>query len=199
MKASLYLIIFMGLILVNSSCKDPNKYQKQVKELDSLKVVLQEAIVNFNTVDSVKCSEAFTQQSTYSIFINSNLKDTVSVETAQNLQLFYSVGKNLVNYLAMCTKWKIEGKQSIKQLTDLSHDLKNGSVEEEEVFEFVSEEKMEAIKIIEELKTNTELVRFSLESFSKSLPIVIETVKKINNGSLPPLVQPKIKVQIEND
>lgn len=199
MKTLLYLIVSIGLILMSSSCKDSNQYQKQVKELDSLKVVLQEAIVNFNTVDSTKCAEAYTQQSTYSIFINSNLKDTVSIVTAENLQLFYSVGKNLVNYLAMSTKWKTEAKLSVKQLTDLSHDLKNGSVEEEEVFEFVSEEKMEAIKIIEELKTNTELVRFSLESFSKSLPIAIETVKKINNGSLPPLVQPKIKVQIEND
>lgn len=199
MKTLLYLIVSIGLIFLSSSCKDSNQYQKQVKELDSLKVVLQEAIVSFNAVDSVKCYEAYMQQYTYSTFINANLKDTVSLETAENLQLFYSVGKNLVNYLAMSDKWKKESKQSIKQLTDLSHDLKNGSLDEEEVFEYVSEEKMEAVKIVEELKTNTELVRFSLESFSKSLPIAIETVKKINNGSLPPLVQPKIKVQIEND
>lgn len=199
MRITLFFVGFIVISMLSSSCRNPNQYQKQVKELDSLKVVLQEAIVNFNTVDSVKCSEAYTQQFTYSNFINTNLKDTVSLETAENLQSFYSVGKNLVNYLAMCSKWKTEAKQSIKQLTDLSHDLKNGSAEDEEVFEFVSEEKMEAIKIIEELKTNTELVRFSLESFSKSLPTALETIKKINNGSLPPLIQPKIKVQIEND
>ena len=90
---------------------------------------------------------------------------------------------------------KPEKKQqaTIKQLTDLSHDLKNGSVEDEEAIEFLSEEKREADKIIEELKTNTELMRFSLETFSKSLPIAQETVKKLNGGSLPTLIQPEIK------
>ena len=34
---------------------------------------------------------------------------------------------------------------------------------------------------------------FSLETFSKSLPIAQETVKKLNGGSLPTLIQPEIK------
>jgi hypothetical protein len=193
MKLVSFLVGTVALIVFIASCKNGNHYAKQVKELDSLKVVLQEALVNFNTIDSAKCYQAYTEQSTYSTFINANLRDTVSKQTAENLQLFYAVGKNLVNYLAMSPKWKAEAKQSIKQLTDLSHDLKNGSVEEEEVVEFISEEKIEADKIIEELKSNTELMRYSLESFSKSLPTAQETVKKLNGGSLPALIQPEIK------
>ncbi len=199
MKSVSFLIGFVALTIYISSCKNSNQYAKQIKELDSLKVVLQEAISNFNTIDSAKCYQAYAEQFTYSTFINANLRDTVSKETAENLQLFYAVGKNLVNYLAMSPKWKEEAKKSIQQLTDLSHDLKNGSVEDEEVVEFLSEEKIEADKIIEELKSNTELMRYSLESFSKSLPTAQETVKKLNGGSLPELVKPKIKAQVEND
>lgn len=199
MKSVSFLVGFIALTIYVSSCKNSNQYAKQVKELDSLKVVLQEALVNFNTIDSAKCYQAYSEQFTYSTFINANLRDTVSKQTAENLQLFYATGKNLVNFLAMSPKWKEEAQKSIKQLTDLSHDLKNGSVEEEEVVEFLSEEKIEADKIIEELKSNTELMRYSLESFSKSLPTAQETVKKLNGGSLPELVKPKIKAQVEND
>jgi hypothetical protein len=193
MKFAPFLIGLVALTLYTSSCKNSNHYAKQVKELDSLKVVLQEALVNFNTIDSAKCYQAYAEQFTYSTFINANLMDTVSRQTAENLQLFYATGKNLVNFIAMSPKWKEEAQKSIKQLTDLSHDLKNGSVEDEEAIEFLSEEKREADKIIEELKTNTELMRFSLETFSKSLPIAQETVKKLNGGSLPTLIQPEIK------
>lgn len=199
MKFVSFLIGIVALTFFISSCKNNNHYAKQVKELDSLKVVLQEALVNFNTIDSAKCYNAYAEQFTYSTFINANLRDTVPRQIAENLQSFYAVGKNLVNYLAMSPKWKAEAKKSIKQLTDLSHDLKNGSVEDEEVVEFLSEEKIEANKIIEELKSNTELMRYSLESFSKSLPTAQETVKKLNGGTLPVLVTPKIKAQVEND
>jgi hypothetical protein len=193
MRITLFFVGFIVISLLNSSCRNPNQYQKQVKELDSLKVVLQEAIVNFNTIDSAKCVEVYAQQFTYASFIKSNLKDTVSMATAEQLQLFYSVGKNLVNFLVMSPDWKDEAKQTIKQLTDLSHDLKNGSLEEETVFDFVSEENRHANKIIEELKTNTELMRYSLDVFSKSLPVVQETVKKLNNGAVPELVHPDIR------
>jgi hypothetical protein len=135
----------------------------------------------------------YAQQYTYASFIKSNLKDTVSIATAEQLQLFYSIGKNLVNFLVMSPNWKDEAKQSIKQLTDLSHDLKNGSLEEETVFDFVSDENRHATKIIEELKTNTDLMRYSLDVFSKSLPVAQETVKKLNNGALPELIHPEIR------
>ena len=193
MKSVSFLVGFIALTIYVSSCKNSNQYAKQVKELDSLKVVLQEALVNFNTIDSAKCYQAYSEQFTYSTFINANLRDTVSRQTAENLQLFYATGKNLVNFLAMSPKWKEEAQKSIKQLTDLSHDLKNGSLEEEEVVEFLSEEKIEADKIIEELKSNTELMRYSLESFSKTLPTAQETVKKLNGGLLPTIIQPEIK------
>ena len=121
MKSVSFLVGFIALTIYVSSCKNSNQYAKQVKELDSLKVVLQEALVNFNTIDSAKCYQAYSEQFTYSTFINANLRDTVSRQTAENLQLFYATGKNLVNFLAMSPKWKEEAQKSIKQLTFIQH------------------------------------------------------------------------------
>jgi hypothetical protein len=36
-------------------------------------------------------------------------------------------------------------------------------------------------------------MRYSLDVFSKSLPVAQETVKKLNNGALPELIHPEIR------
>lgn len=187
------LLIFTVFIFF--SCKKSNTYAKQVKELDSLKVVLQEAVSNFNTIDSVKCYQNYSEQYTYINFIKENLKDTISKTEAENLQMFVSLGKNMLNYLAKKPKWTQEANTSIKQLTDLSYDLKNGNVENEEAVEFILKEKTEALKIIDELKTNTELMRYSLETFTNTLPTAENIVKKLNNGNLPEIDQPKVRLK----
>ena len=197
MKKKLIFYFLTSLSILFCYCESNNLYEKQIKELDSLQIVLKEAISNFNDIDSLKCYKAYEKQYTYSNFINDNLSDTVSKETAKNLKLFYLVGKNLVNYLAMNSKWKEEANLSIKQLSDLNHDLKNGHIEDESVFEYISEEKTEVLKVIEMLKSNTELIRSSLETFDKTLPAAKETAKKLNGGLLPELVKPEIKTFLE--
>ena len=141
----------------------------------------------------------FSKQFTYASYINVNLKDTVSKSTAEALQTFYLLGKNMVNYLAMRPVWLAEAQKSITQLTNLSHDLKNNSVEDEEVVEFINEEKKEAEKIIAELKENTEAIRIQMEQFTLTLPVAEEVVKKLNKNLLPELEKPEIKAQIEMD
>lgn len=95
--------------------------------------------------------------------------------------------------------WLTEAQKSIMQLTNLSHDLKNGSVEDEEAIEFIGEEKQEAEKIIGELKENTEAIREQMEQFTKTLPTAELTVKMLNKDVLPELVKPEIKAQKEMD
>lgn len=57
MKIISIILGVISLSFVFTSCKNKNEYAKQVKEIDSLKVVLQETLVNFNTIDSAKCYE----------------------------------------------------------------------------------------------------------------------------------------------
>ena len=75
----------------------------------------------------------------------------------------------------------------------LSHDLKNGSVNEEEAIEFINQEKKQAELIIEELKVNTETIRKHLEVYNQSLPVCQSLVKELNSGVLPQLLSPPTK------
>lgn len=187
--------IFTLLILsvFATSCKNTHAYDKYVKELDSLKVVLQQSVDNFKTVDSASCIQAYTKQYTYSLFIDSHLKDTVTKVVAENLQNFHSIEKGLNDYVELRSTWLNEANLSITQLQTLSHDLKNGSINEDEAIEFINEEKKQAEKIIEELKINTETIRKHLDVFNQSLPVCEDLIKQLNSGILPELVNPKTK------
>lgn len=175
------------------SCKNTHGYEKYTKELDSLKVVLQQSVAHFKTVDSSACMKAYSKQYTYSLFLNNHLKDTVSKTVAESILAFQSVGKGMNDYLALRSSWLIEADLSIEQLQALSHDLKTGSIDEEEAIEFINEEKRESETIIEELKLNTEIMRKHLEVFHQALPVCEELVKQLNSGVLPTAVNPEIK------
>ncbi|MBC7695862.1 MAG: hypothetical protein H7141_10510 [Burkholderiales bacterium] len=178
-----------------SSCRNTHAYEKYTKELDSLKVVLQQSVSHFKAVDSSACMKAYSKQYTYSLFINSHLKDTVTKTVAENLQAFQSVGKGMNEYLALRSGWLNEADLSVEQLQTLSHDLKTGSIDEEEAIEFINEEKKESEKIIEELNVNTEIIRKHLEVFNQALPVCEDLVKKLNSGVLPELIYPEITHQ----
>lgn len=174
------------------SCKNTHTYEKYVKELDSLKVVLQQSVDNFKTVDSAATIQAYYKQYTYTRFIETHLKDTVTKTIAENLQNFQSVEKGLGDYLSLRSNWLKEANASILQLQTLSHDLKTGSVDDEEAVEFINNEKKRSEAIIEELKINTETVRKHLEIFNQSLPTVETLVKQLNSETLPALITPEL-------
>jgi dsDNA-binding SOS-regulon protein len=190
---SLFSVIMAITCMSFFSCKNTHTYDKYVKELDSLKVVLQQSVDNFKTVDSATCMNAYSKQYTYSQFIETHLKDTVTKSVAENLQNLQSVKQGLNNYLSLRSNWLAKTNTSIKQLQTLSHDLKNGSVNEEEAIEFINQEKKQAELIIEELKVNTETIRKHLEVYNQSLPVCENLVKELNSGVLPQLLSPPIK------
>ena len=193
MRISFFIILVFVLGAFFSSCKNTRTYDKYIKELDSLKVVLQQSAANFKTVDSTTCLNAAEKQYTYTQFIETHLKDTVTKTIAENLQNFQSVKQGLNDYLAYRSTWLAQANASVIQLQTLTHDLKNGSVNEEDATEFINQEKKQAEAIIEELKLNTETIRSHLELYNQSLPICETLVKELNAGVLPQLIKPEIK------
>lgn len=175
------------------SCKNKPPYDKYIKELDSLKVVVEQAIDNFKSVDSSACVLAYRKQYTYSEFINQHLKDTVSKSIGENLKLFRSTNDGIKNYLLNRSLWVQHAQLSIKQLSALAHDLKAGSIETEDAIGYITNEKKFAETTIEELKVNTEIIRELLNIHSKSLPITEDLVKSLNNGVLPKLTESEIQ------
>ncbi|MES2132015.1 MAG: hypothetical protein V4506_06665 [Bacteroidota bacterium] len=193
MKTPALFIILGFSTLLLPMCKPAHAYDKYIKELDSLKVVVEQAVDNFNTVDSLACYEAWAKQDTYSSFLSARLNDTVSAKEAESLQHFFNIGKPLHDYLTMRSVWVSEAKTGIKQVSQLSNDLKNGSVETAEAIEFINDEKKSSEKIIEELKVNTALIRKHLEVYTKTLPAIENMIRNINSGELPVIIKPEIK------
>jgi hypothetical protein len=172
-----------------SGCRQGHDYARYVKELDSLKVVTEQAVDNFTTVDSLACYEAYSKERSYRLFIESHVNDTVPRETAEALTGFFSTEKALGDYLALRSVWLSEARSVIKQVGLLSNDLKNASIETAEAVEFISTEKKRSEKIIEELKTNTLLIRKHLELYNRHLPVVEQVLKSYNAGILPAITQ----------
>lgn len=164
-----------------------------MKELDSLKVVLEQSIDQFKTIDSTICFKAYSKQFSYSVFINARLKDTVSLDIAKNLQKMHSIEKGLKDYLLYRSYWINNAHVTIHQLLSLSNDLKNEILDEDEALDFINQEKAQAQQVINELKVNTENIRNHLEIFNQSVPMCEAFVKTLNGGILPELIVPEIK------
>jgi hypothetical protein len=188
--------VFSIIIAINClsffSCRNSHAFDKYVKELDSLKVVLEQSVDNFKTVDSLTCINAYSKQYTYSQFIETHLKDTVTKSVAENLQNFQSIKRGLLNYLTFRSSWLANAYASIRQLQTLSHDLKSGSLSQDEAVGYIATEKQKAETIIEELKVNTETIRNYLEVYNRSLPTCENLVKELNSGILPKLITPQL-------
>jgi len=172
-------------VLGFSGCRQGHDYARYVRELDSLKVVTEQAVDHFTTVDSLACYEAYSKERSYRLFIESHVNDTVPKETAEALTGFFSTEKALKDYLGQRPVWLSEARSVIRQVGLLSNDLKNGSIETAEAVEFISTEKKRSEKIIEELKTNTVLIRKHLELYNRYLPVVEQVLKSYNAGILP--------------
>ncbi len=189
MKTAVLSFLPILFMLGFSGCRQSHDYARYVKELDSLKVVTEQAVDNFTTVDSLVCYEAYSKERSYRLFIESHVNDTVPKETAEALTGFFSTEKALKDYLALRPVWLSEARSVIKQVGLLSNDLKNGSIETAEAVEFISTEKKRSEKIIEELKTNTVLIRKHLELYNRHLPVVEQVLKSYNAGILPAMTQ----------
>ena len=175
----LALFIFVGFY----ACKNNSSYEKYSKELDSLKIVLHQSVSNLRSVDSVKCEEAILKFKIYSDFLNKNLKDTVSIEQAKQLKIFYSAGEGIIKFQGLRVNYLTNSELRKIQLQNLSTDLKNGSVEAAEAVEYINAEKLASQNLIEEMATNN--VRENMELFTTSLPVIEEVIKLRNAGSLP--------------
>lgn len=186
--------IFSFLVLINllflTSCKLSNPYQKQIKELDSLKIVVEESIDYFNKIDSSTCAGYLAKQQTYQSYLLQNLKDTLTKSEAENIQLMMNVGDPIKDYLNQRNEWLQEAKVSINQLNTLNQDLKNNILDASEAVEYINNEKKHAEQVIQNLKTNTELIRKNLEIYKSVEQGTEATIKNLNSGNLPTIVQP---------
>lgn len=174
------------------SCGKSHEYDASVKQLDSLKVVVEQSLDNFSALDSARYYEALCRQSTYTSFIREHLHDTVTKVEAEALQVLYNSGKPFKNFFGTRQALIAEARTSATQLRNLSQDLAGNAVPAREAINYISDETKEAEKIIGLLKTNTSLLRRQMEDFTRSLPVVEALIKQHHAGTLPALTNPEL-------
>lgn len=185
LKTLLPFILAASIIASVYACRNNSSYEKYSKQLDSLKIVLHQSVSNLKSVDSIRCEEAILKFKIYSDFLNKNLKDTVTVEEAKQLKIFYASGETIQKFQALRGNYAASSELRKIQLQNLSNDLKNGSIEPGEAVEFINNEKLASEALIDEMDTNTKTVRENIESFLGSIQTVEEVIKSRNSGNLP--------------
>lgn len=178
--------------IVFGSCGKSHDYDASVKQLDSLKVVMEESLSGFASLDSAKYADALSKEVTYTAFIQMNVTDTISRQEALMLQELHTAGKAFRGFLSSRRSLIDDARISASQLKKLSADLASGAVDSRVAIQYISQERQEAERIIHLLKLNTEVLRSEMEDYTRSLPGIEALVKAHNNGQLPPTVTPDI-------
>lgn len=191
MKWSLIIAAFTTGI-VFGSCGKSHEYDASVKQLDSLKVVMEESLNGFSSLDSAKYADALSKELTYTAFVEMHVTDTISRQDALLLQELHTAGKAFRGFLSSRRDLIDDAQVSASQLKKLSADLASGAVDSRVAIQYISQERQEAERIIHLLKLNTEVLRTEMENYNRSLPGIGVLVKTHNNGMLPPPVTPDI-------
>ncbi len=172
----------MCVALFLLGCKPTHRYDKNIRELDSLKIVMEQAVINFKEIDSLECYNAVSRQKMYHSFIIERVTDTLSNAEAKALQLFFTTKQPLNDFINKRQYWLNEASNAKKQLSNLTTDLKNDVVEPDDAVDFINREKTTSEKTIDELKLNTVLVGKHLQVYHVNLPVVETLIKKRNDG-----------------
>lgn len=184
------IIVVFGFFF---SCGPKHQFDKSVKQLDSLKVVEEQALDNFLKVDSSDCFQAYSKTFTYISFIQTNVHDTLTKPEAEALLQFHNCSKNLKKFFHTRRVAIDNTKTSISQLKKLAIDLQSGAVKNEEAFQFIESEKKQAEQNIQELKNNFQLIFQVMEDYHKTVGQVEGLIKKRHQDVLPSLMKPELE------
>jgi len=169
------------------SCGRPHAYDASIRQLDSLRVVLDQAGDNFSRLDSAKYAQALSLQVNYSTFITAHVQDTLNKADADALRESYAAGKIFRGFLNSRHQLREETSLNSSQLKKLAQDLKSNALDQDKAVAYMKEETAQAEQLIVTLKQNTDILYKQLEVFNRHLPAIETLVKRYNAGVLPPL------------
>jgi len=194
MKATCYTVCFIAAISFFGSCNKTDLYEQKGKTLDSLSGAINSIVREMDNVDTIVLQKSITRYSWYKQFVQQNVNDTISKEEADNLQHFYTSGKNLENF---SSNRKIILARAIlinSQLIKLAEDIKNKSLNTEQLSTYSLYEKTAAGKLIEAGYQQHKLFHSSIEEFRNSLRGVETLIRSRNKGELPTIIKDTVSL-----
>jgi hypothetical protein len=157
--------------------------------LDSISGALNQKLIELQKIDTLILEKALSKFNDYKQFIKQNINDTISKKQADALQQFYVSGNNLEDFFINRKLIISRSKLVNLQLTKLSGDVKQNTLEQQQLSEFIFAEKEQANDIIQKGVIQLQLFQSKLQQFKTTLPLVEELIKANNNGELPTIVK----------
>ena len=182
-----FFIFFCSLLI--TSCNSNDAITKELKSLDSISGALNQKLIELQKIDTLILEKALSKFNDYKQFIKQNINDTISKKQADALQQFYVSGNNLEDFFINRKLIISRSKLVNLQLTKLSGDVKQNTLEQQQLSEFIFAEKEQANDIIQKGVIQLQLFQSKLQQFKTTLPLVEELIKANNNGELPTIVK----------
>jgi hypothetical protein len=185
-----YSLIILALataffIFLFSSCSLKSKVPGELRQLDSLHIVLQTKHTQLAGTDTVLLEKALNRFRAFTAFIENNLRDTLLKDEATALQHFYHSGKNLESFRTNRSTLLARMKLVSSQVNKLKQDVENNTIRRDEFLTHFSEEVNACKELISLGEKERDGFSTSLSTFKSNLPAVEELIKKRNNGLLP--------------
>ncbi len=194
MKFKLVKLFFVSFVWIITSCSPDADTIAQVKKADSLRVVLNSKLASLKQSDSSLISRAVNKFNTYTVFIQSNLNDTIEKTEANFLQQFYLSGNNLIAFHKNRNTLIVRAHLILIQIENLSKDFENKAITAAVLKEQVTKEELAAREVIQLIETQLNNYNTSIQDFKNALLPVENLLKKKNNGILPAAVSDTVTI-----
>lgn len=172
-------------IYLFSSCSLKSKVPTELRQLDSLHIVLQSKLSQLKQMDTVLLEKAVKRFQSYSDFLEHHVKDTLLMEEATALQQFYLNGRNLKNFSQNRPGLMARMHLVSSQVARLKTDTENNALRYDEFILHFTTETKALTDLIRIGERELELYSESLSAFKSNLPPTEALIKKRNNGLLP--------------
>jgi hypothetical protein len=184
---SFYALFAMAAFFVHlfSSCSLKSKVAPELRQLDSLHIVLQTKLEQLKNTDTLTLDKAVKRYIAYSSFIENNIRDTVSKDEATTIQQFYSNGNNLkrfqLNRAALLARMKLVSSQ----ITKLKTDADNNAIRQDVFMMHYTAESKVCKELIALSVKQMEGFNQAMSAFKSNLLSVETFIKKRNSNELP--------------
>ncbi len=177
--------VFIFLFLF-SSCSREINLTEEIRVTDSLKKELLETTARFNLLDSVKIKYCSQHINEIFAFVNVNLKDTISKQEASLLSDFKNASKAFKKYDRTRKDLLRYYNYNLKQLEDLSFDLRNQNISSPDTAKkFVRQELNANRELVTMMRLHAQIIPNKLNKCDSLFPLAEKFLMKINNGIAP--------------
>ncbi len=179
--------IFLWAVFFFTACSTSDKYLKEVKQLESVLVIIDSSQINYKSVDTAKIRQ-------YTAALNSNIAFVTEYNkhdtlTREQSQLVSEYSSSLRSFEVIIKQYKEVGQElleSKEQIENLIHDLKIAKIEDAKVPVYVQDELIAEARAVRTAGIIVNSSKLNSEKFEKNNPKVselIELLKKKSNSN----------------